>query len=405
MIRPCMALSPLLLVGLAVVVFVGFNIGGSNVGVAFGPAVGSRSVSATGAAALMTVSFFVGGWTVGRGVVRTMGGRIVPSEEFTLAAGIVVLFFIGLALFLANVVGVPASTSMTGVGSIAGLGLATNTLNWTTMGEIVSWWIVSPVIAFWVSGVIGRYFYPHLNRLFAVKQTAGSLVALDRSRTPPRPTLGANTTVRELVGTSLVVVVACYTAFSAGTSNAANAIAPLVGAGALDIGPGIVLAGLAVGLGAFTIGRRTIDTMGNDLTDMPLLAALIVAVVSSTLVTLLSWFDVPVSVVIISTMSIVGLGWGRATRSVTVADVREGESPNVSVDALAADTDTQTVGGGGTPPDPAAEPVPIGDEIAGDEPAALFKPGASARVIAMQNLVPAVATLTSFVLFRFVLFA
>ncbi|WP_049898637.1 inorganic phosphate transporter [Halococcus agarilyticus] len=400
-----MALSPLLLVGLAVVVFVGFNIGGSNVGVAFGPAVGSKSVSATGAAALMTVSFFVGGWTVGRGVVRTMGGRIVPSSEFTLAAGIVVLFFIGLALFLANVVGVPASTSMTGVGSIAGLGLATNTLNWTTMGEIVSWWIVSPVIAFWVSGVIGRYFYPHLNRLFAVKQTEGSLLALDRSRTPPRPTLGANTTVRELVGTLLVVVVACYTAFSAGTSNAANAIAPLVGAGVLDIGPGIVLAGLAVGLGAFTIGRRTIDTMGNDLTDMPLLAALIVAVVSSTLVTLLSWFDIPVSVVIISTMSIVGLGWGRATRSVTVADVREGEAPTVSVDALAADVDTQTVGGGGNPPDPEAEPTPIGDEIGSDEPTGLFKPGASARVIAMQNLVPAVATLTSFLLFRFVLFS
>ena len=400
-----MALSPLLLVGLAVVVFVGFNIGGSNVGVAFGPAVGSRSISATGAAALMTVSFFLGGWTVGRGVVRTMGGRIVPSSEFTLAAGIVVLFFIGFALFLANVVGVPASTSMTGVGSIAGLGLATNTLNWTTMGEIVSWWIVSPVIAFWVSGVIGRYFYPHLHRLFAVKQTAGSLLELDRSRTPPRPRLGANTTVRELVGTLIVVVVACYTAFSAGTSNAANAIAPLVGAGALDIGPAIVLAGLAVGLGAFTIGRRTIDTMGNDLTDMPLLAALIVAVVSSTLVTLLSWFDIPVSVVIISTMSIVGLGWGRATRSVTVADVRQGESPNVSVDALAADADTQTVGGGGSPPDPEAEPVPIGDETAVNEPADLFKPGASARVIAMQNLVPAVATLTSFLLFRFVLFA
>ncbi|EMA44285.1 inorganic phosphate transporter [Halococcus saccharolyticus] len=399
-----MALSPLLLLGLGVVVFVGFNIGGSNVGVAFGPAVGSKSVSATGAAALMTVSFFVGGWTVGRGVVRTMGGRIVPSSEFTLVASIVVLFFIGLALFLANVVGVPASTSMTGVGSIAGLGLATNTLNWTTMGEIVSWWIVSPVIAFWVSGVIGRYFYPHLNRLFAVKQTEGSLFDLDRSRTLPRPTLGTNTTVRELVGTLLVVVVACYTAFSAGTSNAANAIAPLVGAGALDIGPGIILAGLAVGLGAFTIGRRTMDTMGNDLTEMPLLAALIVAVVSSTLVTMLSWFDIPVSVVIISTMSIVGLGWGRATRTVTVTDIRQGESPAVSVDALATDADGQTVGGGGTPPDPEAEPTPIGDETIDDESTVdLFKPGASARVIAMQNLVPAVATLTSFLLFRFVL--
>lgn len=397
-----------LLIALVIVVFVGFNIGGSNTGVAFGPAVGSQSISKTGAAALMTVCFFLGGATVGRSVIKTMGGQIVPSSYFTLTASMVVLFFIGLALFLANVVGVPASTSMTGVGSIAGLGLATGALDWAVMGRIISWWIVSPVIAFWVSGVIGRYFYPQLSQWFAVTQTEGRLVRLDHSRTVPLPALGENTTPREVVGTLVVVAVACYTAFSAGASNTANAVAPLVGNGIISVNFGIVLAGAAVGLGAFTIARRTIDTMGSGLTDMPLLAALIVAVVSSTLVTVLSGLGIPVSVVIISTMSIVGLGWGRATRVVTISDMRHGESPDVSVSALAADENSPTVGGSDTPSADTSsadiDPTPIGNENEEDIPSTvdLFKPGTSARVIVMQNFVPALATIASFLLFRFV---
>lgn len=189
-----MALSALFVVGLGVAVFVGFNVGGSNIGVAFGPAAGASAVSKTGAAALMTLFFFLGGWTVGRGVVRTMGGRIVPSSYFTPETSVVVLFFIGFALFLANVVGVPASTSMTGVGSIAGLGLASEALDWATMTEILTWWLVSPIVAFWVSAVVGRYFYSRLASALAIKQTEGSLLALDRrgrchgrasGRTPP----------------------------------------------------------------------------------------------------------------------------------------------------------------------------------------------------------------------------
>src|SRR5699024_1621712 len=146
----CMVVSLLLLVGLAVAVFVGFNIGGSSTGVAFGPAVGSRLVSKTGAAGLFTLFALIGGWTVGRNVVETMGGDIVPSSQFTLAASVGVLFFVGLALLISNLFGVPASTSMTAVGAIAGLGLASGTLDWEVMGRIVSWWLVAPVIAFWL---------------------------------------------------------------------------------------------------------------------------------------------------------------------------------------------------------------------------------------------------------------
>ena len=394
--------SLLLVVGVGVAVFVGFNIGGSSTGVAFGPAVGSGTVSKTAAAALMTFFALLGGATVGTNVIRTMGGDIVPQDQFTLAASVTVLFFVGLALLVSNLFGVPASTSMTAVGAIAGLGLAEHTLQWRVMGQIVAWWLVAPVVAFWVSGVIGRYFYPTLVEWFAITQSDGSLFVLDRTGTVPRPRLGEETTPREVFGTVLVVGIGCYMAFAAGASNVANAIAPLVGNGALGETEGILLAGGAIGLGAFTIARRTMDTVGNDLTDLPLLAAIVVAVVSSTVVTVLSAIGIPASFVVIATMSIVGLGWGRATRTVTIEETMHGTAPDVSVGALTADTeDAPTVGGeDGTPT--TTETQAIGEERSEDIPTAdeLFEPKTTARVVLMQNLVPSIATIASFLVFR-----
>lgn len=58
----------ILLVGIIASVFVGFNIGGSSTGIAWGPPVGAGIVKKTTAAAIMTVFVFLGGWTVGRNV-------------------------------------------------------------------------------------------------------------------------------------------------------------------------------------------------------------------------------------------------------------------------------------------------------------------------------------------------
>jgi PiT family inorganic phosphate transporter len=122
--------SVLLLVGILAAIFVGFNVGGSTTGPAFGPAVGANAISKTGAAALMTVFFFVGAWTIGRRVVTTLGTDLVTNPGvFSLEASIGVLFFIGLGLLIGNLFWVPASTSMTAVGSIAGLALAGGALD------------------------------------------------------------------------------------------------------------------------------------------------------------------------------------------------------------------------------------------------------------------------------------
>jgi PiT family inorganic phosphate transporter len=383
----------LLVVGVLVAMFVAYNIGGSTTGPAFGPAVGAGAISKTVAAGLMGLFFFLGAWTIGRNVVTKLGTElVVDTGVFTLESSIAVLFFIGIALFVGNVFGVPASTSMTAVGAIAGLGLAGNALDFAVMGEIVVWWVVSPIIGFWVSLIIGRYFYARLNRRVAIEQSEGPLLDVDRSGVVPIPRLHSTTNRRELVGTITVVAIGCLMAFSSGTSNIANAVAPLVGSGELAMNPAILLGCVAVAIGAFTIARRTLETMGSDITELPLTAAIVVASVSSTLVVFLSMLGIPASFVIIATTSIIGLGWGRATRPMTIPDtVSSADNPPVSINALASDEEGE-------------ELPPIGEESPDDIPSAgaLFDPATTARVVLMQNVVPAIATLGAYLTFRFV---
>lgn len=381
-------------IGILVAIFVGYNIGGATTGPAFGPAVGADVISKLGAAVLFAIFFFVGAITIGPEVIDTLADGIIDSdadvEVFTLETGVVVLFFIGLALFIGNVFGVPASTSMTTVGAIAALAHAAGALELAVLGEIVVWWIVAPIIGFWVSAVIGRYLYPTLNRMVAIDSSEGPLMTVDRSGTIPRLTKGPGTTRREFTGALIVIGIGCLMAFASGTSNIANAVAPLVGSGDLDVIPAVLIGSAAVGLGSLTIARRTLDKLGNDITAMPLTAAIAVATVASILTVGLSAIGIPASFVIIATMCIVGLGWGRATRTTPMRELPRGET-GVSVGSLAGDT-------GG-------EELPkIGEEEPADIPSAseLFNPSTTARVILMQNFVPLISTVLAFLTFQFV---
>ena len=384
-----MSLTILALLAVAAAVFVGINIGGSSTGVAFGPSVGSKLLSKSGAAGLMTVFALIGGWTVGRNVIATMGGKIVPSSEFTMMASVIILFFIGLSLLISNLSGVPASTSMTAVGAIAGLGVATGTINWSVMGRIMSWWLVAPAVAFLAGGMIGRYLYPHMDNYFKINHTEGQLLQFNISKRPVK--LGDNTDMREFASSSLVVIIACYMAFSAGASNVANAIAPLVSgpSSMVSMNAGILLAVGAMSIGGFTIARKTLDTVGEGLTDMPLLAALVVSTVSASIITVLSAMGIPASLAISATMCITGLGWGRASRTVKVKDALQGEKPKMSAAALKAEDQGKK----------------IGEESEDDIPDQnLFNPDIIHHVITFWILTPVISAASSYTLFRILQF-
>jgi PiT family inorganic phosphate transporter len=412
----------LIVVGLLVAVFVGFNIGGSSTGVAFGPAVGSRIVGKFTAGALFAVFAFLGAWTIGRNVIATMSSQIVDVAVFTPAASVGVLFFTGFSLLISNAYGVPASTSMTAVGAIVGLGLATGTLNAALMFTILSAWILAPLIAVFTGAVIGRYLYPYLDATFAFGRLTDPLITIDTRGTVPRLSVNQDISSRDLIGSILVVAIACYMGFSAGASNAANAVAPLVGSGTIDSSPAILLAVGAISLGGFTIARRTLATVGNDVTDLPILAALIVSTVGGTIITILSWFGIPASLAVSTTSCIIGLGWGRASRARTIAEIATPspfDEPTLesTTGALAPPTEnaadtaaSPTVGelAEDETPDPDAQRVSqdrvprIGDEDIEELSAeSLFNPAASARIVALWVITPTISVLGAYLLFSF----
>jgi len=382
-----------LAVGVLAAVFVGVNIGGSSTGITWGPSVGAGIVRKSTAAAVMTVFVFLGGWTVGRNVMTTLSEGII-TIELSLTAGVAVLFFIGLGILVANVFGVPVPTSMTTVGAIAGLGLATDTLNYRTIAEIISWWVVTPVIGFWIGATIGRYVYPVIDRRVRIEKSPGPLLVLDRGGGLPRPALGPNTTRRELVTTIVVFSTGCYMAFSAGASNVPNAAAPLVGSGGLGTEIGILVGTLAIGLGGFTIARRTMASVGGELSEIPLLAALFVMVTASTITTLLSYIGIPISLVMATVMTIVGIGWGRATRPISVRGAVTGDAADhdITPGAITADTpDGRAAAPIGEP-----EPEPVLDARE------LFNPRAVFKYVSMWVVGPTMSTTLAYVFFRLV---
>ncbi|GGK78204.1 inorganic phosphate transporter [Haloarcula sebkhae] len=412
--------SLLTVAGIAVAVFVGFNIGGSSTGVAFGPAVGSRLVRKATAGVLFVGFGFLGAWTVGRNVIATMSSSIVPAAQFTPVASVGVLFFTGASLLISNLYGVPASTSMTAVGAIVGLGLASGTLNQALMFVIVSAWIVAPLVSLAIGLVVGRYLYPYLDRYVAFTKFDLHFVQIDRSGTIPRPYLNKNASPQDVVGSLSVVLIGCYMAFSAGASNAANAVAPLVGeGGALTVDQGVLLAVVAFGLGSFTIARRTLETVGDDITELPILASLIVSVVGGTVITILSYLGIPASLAVSTTSAIIGLGWGRASRAATLSELAtptpERSELDVATGALVTSRAEEapaspTIGDIARHEEPAegSEAVPDVPDIGAEGPAdlderSLFDPAAAKRIVTMWVLTPSLAVAVSYPVFAVLL--
>jgi PiT family inorganic phosphate transporter len=406
----------LTIVGVLVAVFVGFNIGGSSTGVAFGPAVGSRLVRKTTAGALFVAFGFLGAWTVGRNVIATMSSSIVPAVQFTPIASVVVLFFTGLALLVSNLYGVPASTSMTAVGAIVGLGLASGTLNQALMFVIVSAWIVAPLVSFGIGVGVGRYVYPYLDRYVAFTTFNLHFVQFDRSGSIPRPYVNPNASLQDIVGSLLVVVIGCYMAFSAGASNAANAVAPLVGeGGSLTVDQGVLLAVFAFGLGSFTIARRTLETVGDDITELPILASLVVSIVGGTVITFLSYLGIPASLAVSTTSTIIGLGWGRASRAAALSEIvaPTPDPPDFEVATGALVTSraeeapvSPTIGDVAREEEPPerSDEIPdvpdVGDEGPADlDEKSLFNPAAAKRIATMWVLTPSLAVAASYPVF------
>ncbi|WP_054948690.1 inorganic phosphate transporter [Numidum massiliense] len=287
----------MLFVTIALVIgfFFAMNIGASGTAAAMGAAYGGGAVRKKWLALLLVGVFAILGAVTGGGeVVKTISGGFVPAQLVDVEVTIIILVAACLTLFIANVLGIPLSTSEVTVGAVVGVGVAFKSLYVSHVVLIVAIWLVFPFIAFGMTYLIGK----------CVPLIEKKIAASEKRRQHQKVLVG------------FVIAAGCYEAFSAGMNNVANAVGPLVSAGIIDTGTALWSGALFVALGALALGGKVLETNGKKLTKLSLLRACVISLTSGSLVITASLFGIPVPLVQATTMSIIAIGTADRGRSI-----------------------------------------------------------------------------------------
>ncbi|MCM3760415.1 anion permease [Alkalihalobacillus oceani] len=274
------------IIAIVIACFFAMNIGASGTAAAMGPAYGSGALPRKRVAMLLVGVFAFCGALAGGEVVRTIGSGIISTEIVDVELVVIILAAACLSLFIANLIGIPLSTSEVVVGAIVGAGIAYQSLYFETLLVIVMFWVIVPVVAFTLSLAVGTLIRSGERKYTFLK--------------------GKGKWRKPLV--ILLIISGCMEAFAAGMNNVANAIGPLVGAGVIGIQEGILLGGAFVALGAFVLGGKVLETNGKRITSLSLLQGSAVSGIGGTLVIIASIFGLPVPLTQVTTSAIIGMG-------------------------------------------------------------------------------------------------
>ncbi|UQX55533.1 anion permease [Cytobacillus pseudoceanisediminis] len=288
----------LTIIAVTVGLFFAMNIGASgaaaSMGIAYGSGVLKNRILAL---VLCGLAVFFGAWLGGGEVVKTMGSGIVPKETFTVAIALIVIASAALSLFLANVFGIPLSTSEVTVGSVVGAGIVYQSVFAGKLAWIVMFWLITPFAAFLIAIAAAAFLKRNFVQNLIKKPKAAPILAM------------------------LVIFMGVFEAFSAGMNNVANAVGPLVGAGIMSTGSGIFWGGLFVALGAILLGKNVLETNGKKITKIRLEEGCVISGTGAGIVTIASVFGIPVPLTQITTSSIIGIGFVKQGRSVFKKDI------------------------------------------------------------------------------------
>ncbi len=265
------------------------NIGASGAAAAMGHVYGARAlrirIVALGLAAAAMLS---GAVFAGSPVTETLSADLAPSADVTAVIALMVLVSATGPLLLANLLGLPLSTSAVTVGAIAGLGIAAGSIDGGVAGTIGLWWVVLPAASFSLSAVGTR-----------VLQRSGLQKRLLRSK-------------RMRSAMALVLVAGgMYVAFGVGANNVSNAIAPLLGAGLLESPTALVLGGIALAIGAVALGGRVLRTNALRFATLDMTTGSLVAFVSGSLILAASLAGFPAALAQVATSAILGVGFAQ----------------------------------------------------------------------------------------------
>jgi sulfate permease len=299
-------MSPLLshlLVPFIIAMFLAVNMGGSGTGPSFSAAFGANIIRRSLIPGLFGLMVFLGAILAGKNTATTIGKEIIDPAMMSFPLVSIILFSVSISLLVANIAGIPQSTSQSTVLAVVAPAIYFNNLDSAKLFfEIIPAWFILPVISFIISYLLGKYIY------HPMRKRGYTLSRAQNANMKP-------------VWNGLVLLMSLYVAFSIGSNNVANASGPIASmtANELDISGErnfiliLILSTLLIApnfaIGSSVFGNKILNNTGKEIVLFGKFEAAIIAFVSASLLLLASVSKgIPTSLVQLNVAAILGIG-------------------------------------------------------------------------------------------------
>ncbi|MFH0771860.1 MAG: inorganic phosphate transporter [Candidatus Omnitrophota bacterium] len=272
-----------------IAILLAMNVGARNSSAEMAAAYTSGARTKKEALILIAIFVILGAIIAGLPVVKTLGGGLVSVRTFKAYFYIVFVVMGVMAFFdfISSVFKAPIPASYVIVSSIAAAGLYYESLSVEKFSAILRWWIFSPIAAFILAFLAGKFLNLKFARFLGASVIDGRMKAV----------LGAALSFS-----------GCYVAFAGGANGAAKAMGPIVAAGIIDNRWGVLLGGAGIAAGALMFGGAILEKSGGELAQIGLIKAISIETICATILLAASFKGIPVSVSVTAASSLVGLG-------------------------------------------------------------------------------------------------
>ena len=278
--------------------------GGSGTGPAFSAAYGANVIRKSLIPGLFGIMVFLGAIIAGKETATTVGKGLVNQELMSFPIVSIILFSVAISLLIANLFGIPQSTSQSTVMAVIAPALYFNEFNSHNklLLEIIPAWFILPVIAFFISLLLGKYIYKPMRKR--------GLTISRSSNLNKKPVLDI-----------LILFMSLYVAFSIGANNVANAAGPIASMSANELNISgdknfllimilsVLMVAPSFAIGSSIFGHKILNNTGKEIVLFGKFEAIIIAFVSASLLLAASITKgIPTSLVQLNVAAILGVG-------------------------------------------------------------------------------------------------
>jgi PiT family inorganic phosphate transporter len=284
-------------------IYMGWSMGANNAANCIGANIGSRHLSMRTGIIIMCIFSFLGAVFFGDHVITTIGKGVIDLDSLggdkKNVIALTILFSAAFWTTLATYRKFPVSTSHAIVGSVAGGGLALNTvIHWDKISNIAICWIITPITSY----ILAIIFYLLFRFLFSIR--------FIRKR-------------RRAIIYFFVYVTSAYLAFMWGANDVANATGILYGTQGFSTVSAASIGAIAIILGVVTWGYRVIDTVGFKIMNLTPVMTIAIGVASAINMHIYTFFGIPVSTSHAAIGAMWGVGFVRGIKTINLQLAKE----------------------------------------------------------------------------------